>query len=180
MSKPMSSVYSSVERANHWVVSVSIIVLLTIGWALYFKTLGEPMKDDWRDFHKALGTLLIAFGIWRVGFRLVRGFPDPVSGISPRQALLARAVHYLLLAGIVIMPASGFAKSWFAGRQIDMFGLFTIGTPQTKNDALQQVASNLHFFAGLTITTLILLHVAGALKHHFVDRDDTLKRMIRG
>jgi cytochrome b561 len=176
----MPSGFNGIDRANHWIVGLSILGLLTVGWMLYFEALPESAEHGVRDLHKAFGTIILAFGFWRVGYRMLRGFPAPAAPMSSRQLLLSQVVHYLLLALIIIMPASGFFKSLFAGRTIDMFGLFTIGTPDTKNDAIAGIVSSIHFFSGVAITVILLVHVAAALKHHFIDRDATLTRMIRG
>jgi cytochrome b561 len=172
--------YNGIERANHWIAAIAIISLLGMGWILYLEALSGGTEKAARDLHKAFGTIMLAFAIWRVGYRLVRGFPAPVAALGSGQLLLSRVVHYLLLALIVIMPASGFFKSLFAGRPIDMFGLFTIGSPDTKNDAIAGIATSIHFAAGIAITVILLLHIAAALKHHFVERDGTLSRMLRG
>ena len=175
-----TSGYNRIERANHWIVAITILSLRLVGWILYLEALPEDAEKRLRDLHKAFGTVILAFGIWRVGYRLVRGFPAPASVMELWQTLLSQIVHYLLLAFIVIMPASGFFKSYFAGRPIDMFGLFTIGSPDYKNDALAGLASDAHFFAGLAITAILLLHIAASIKHHFLDRDATLLRMLPG
>lgn len=176
----LRTTFNGTERANHWIVGLSILGLLAVGWILYFEALPESAADGVRDLHKAFGTVILAFGFWRVGYRMLRGFPAPAAAMSSGQYLMSRVVHYLLLGFIIIMPASGFFKSLFAGRQIDMFGLFTIGTPDTKNEVIAEIASSIHFFAGIAITVILVLHIVGALRHHFVDRDATLTRMLRG
>lgn len=174
------SIYNGIERANHWIVAIAILSLLTAGWFLYFEALPQETAKGVRDLHKAFGTLILAFGFWRVGYRLMRGFPAPVGSMTSGQLLLSRMVHYLLLALIVIMPSSGFCKSIFSGRLIDMFGLFTIGSPASKNENFADLASALHFVAGVAMTAILVLHIAAALKHHVIDRDTTLTRMLRG
>lgn len=175
-----ATTFSRVERINHWIVAVATLLLLSAGWVLFFKVLSEPAERSLRDLHKAFGVLVLVFGLWRVGYRLLRGFPQPVPGMQNWQLLLSKLVHYLLLAGIIIMPASGFFKSWYAGRPINMFGLFSMGSPGNKDAALAELASTAHYLAGLAITALIVLHIVAAVKHHLFDRDGTLTRMIRG
>lgn len=176
----ITATYNRVERANHWIVALAILGLLAVGWTLYFEALPESAEKGVRDLHKAFGTVILVFGLWRVGYRLILGFPSAAAEMPAGQLLLSKVVHYLLLAMVVIMPASGFFKSLFAGRTIDMFGLFTIGTSDTKNDAIADIASSIHFFAGIAISVIVVLHIAAALKHHFMDRDATLTRMLRG
>lgn len=170
---------NSVDRANHWIAAIVIISLLAAGWGLYFEAFAQDTGHGIRDLHKSFGTLILAFGLWRVTYRLIRGFPEPVAAMRPAQQFAARITHYLLLAFIIIMPASGLCKSLFGGRPIDMFGLFTIGTADMKNETIGELASNVHFVAGVAITLILALHIAAAIKHHFVDRDATLVRMLR-
>lgn len=172
--------YGFVDRFNHWFAALFFVAIACAGWALYFDSFERATAGTVRDLHKAFGTLIGCFAIWRVGARMVRGFPPSVEGASTALAGLARTIHYTLLAGILIMPASGLAKSLFAGRPVDMFGLFTLGSPDSKNEAYAQLASSVHFFAGLAVSLAVCLHVLAALKHHFVDRDQTLVRMLRG
>lgn len=177
---PPKKAYNRVARWNHWITAIAIMPLLIIGWVLFFDLLPQSDAGPLRDLHKAFGTLVLLFALWRVGYRLVDGFPDHVPGVSTAQAQLARVVHYLLLACIIIMPTSGFLKSIYAGRGVDMFGLFTIGTSDTKNEMISGVASTFHYAGGIVLSLLIVVHVIAAIKHHFVDRDTTLKRMLQG
>jgi cytochrome b561 len=179
MSEPLAS-FNRTDRINHWIVAITILALLAAGWMLYFEFFAEETEHGVRDLHKAIGTLILGFGVWRVGYRLFRGFPQPAAEMGSGQLLMVKLAHYLLLAGIIIMPASGFFKSWYAGRPVDMFGLFSMGSPSNKNEALAEIASSIHFLAGVAITVVIAVHIAGAFKHHFIDRDATLARMLRG
>lgn len=172
--------YSFVDRFNHWLAALFFVAIACAGWALYFDSFDQATAGTVRDLHKAFGTLIGLFAIWRVGARMVRGFPPPVEGASTALAGLARSIHYTLLAGVLIMPASGLAKSLFAGRPVDLFGLLTLGSADSKNEAYAELASTVHFIAGVAVSLAVVLHILAALKHHFLDRDQTLVRMIRG
>jgi cytochrome b561 len=172
--------YNFVDRFNHWFAALFFVAIACAGWALYFDSFDRATAGTVRDLHKAFGTLIGVFAIWRVGVRLARGFPPPADGTSTAYAGLARTIHYVLLAGVLIMPASGLAKSLFAGRSVDLFGLLTLGSPNSKNEAYAELASSVHFFAGVAISLAVCLHILAALKHHFLDRDQTLVRMWRG
>lgn len=172
--------YGLVDRFNHWLAALLFVAIACAGWALYFDSFDQATAGTVRDLHKAFGTLIGVFAIWRVGARMVRGFPPPVEGSSTALAGLARTIHYILLAGVLIMPASGLAKSLFAGRPVDLFGLVTLGSPDIKNGAYAELASTIHFIAAVAVSLAVCLHVLAALKHHFLDRDQTLVRMLRG
>lgn len=175
-----STTYSTVGRVNHWLVAVVVIGLLAAGWTLYLDVLDREAARNLRDMHKAIGVCVLAFGIWRVGYRLVCGFPERVGTAPSWQAISARIAHYILLAGILVMPVSGLARGYFAGRGTDVFGLFSIPGAAVENEVLSNLGSATHFFAGLLVTMVLALHILAALKHHFVDRDTTLVRMLSG
>lgn len=169
--------YSRTARFNHWISASLVLVMLAVGWTLYAGVLGQDLSGSVRDFHKALGVVVLVFGIWRVGYRLVKGFPPIVEGTPPWQATTARLAHYVLLAGILVMPISGIAWGFYAGRDLDVFGLFTLAGAAVENEALSDLGSAVHFYAGSAVTFVVFVHLLAALKHHYVDKDSTLRRM---
>lgn len=171
--------YSARARFNHWAVAIAMIAMLIVGWTLALDLLSDAAARGVRDLHKAFGVLILAFGLWRVISRLREGFPPPAAEGPRWQEVAARWMHYALLAAIVIMPLSGLTASMFAGRDIDMFGLFVIPAIG-EVVAIRNAAGATHYFGGIATTLLTLLHIGAALKHHVVDRDATLLRMTRG
>ncbi len=129
--------------------------------------------------HKATGSILLAFALWRVGWRLWQGFPPLISDGPAWQLRLAHWSHYGLLAAIVLMPLSGMAGSLLGGRNIDVFGMFIIPAI-TKNELLHDIAGEVHEIAAYAVLIILVLHIGAALKHHFKDRDQTLNRMLTG
>ena len=92
---------------------------------------------------------------------------------------MAHAVHlllYLLLFAIVI---SGYLISTADGRAIDVFGLFQVPAYPLGLEGQEDIAGAVHWYLALTLMGLTGLHAAGAVKHHFIDKDETLKRMLR-
>lgn len=170
--------YSRTGRINHWIAAGLVLVMLSVGWTLYSGVLGQDLSSSVRDFHKALGVVVLAFGLWRVGYRLVRGFPPVVSGTPTWQAISARMAHYVLLAGILVMPISGIAWGYYAGRDLSMFGLFSFPGAVEENEVLSDIGSWVHFYAGSLVTFVVFVHLLAALKHHFIDKDSTLQRMM--
>lgn len=171
--------YDAVSRLNHWVVAVALIGMVGVGLFLQFGGLEREAAGTLRNLHKATGVLLLAVILWRVGWRLVRGFPPPASVMPAWQLIASKVAHRGLPAGMVLMPLSGIVSSLYAGRAIDVFGLFTLPA-QAEIEWLASSASSMHTIVGRAVAILIVLHVAGALKHRFVDRDGTLDRMLKG
>ncbi len=123
--------------------------------------------------HKSVGVLVLILGGLRVAWRLWQG-ALPEAG----HAQSWQAVYYVLLAGIVVMPFYGLIGSYFGGRATCVFGLFGL-LAGSKSEWLGNLAYGFHGAGAMVLIAAILLHVAGALKHHFLDRNATLLRMGR-
>lgn len=83
----------------------------------------------------------------------------------------------VLLAGIIVMPVSGLMGSLFGGRDVSGFGLFTLPA-LAKIEWLKSLSGGIHGLFGKALAVIVLMHVAAALKHHFIDKDSTLSRML--
>lgn len=177
---PERRAYSSIDRFNHWIMAIAILCLIVIGWTVSLDLLDDDYARDLRNTHKAIGILVFLFAIWRVGWRLAGGFPNPDSNIQPWEATVSRIAHYVLLFCIIAMPISGVLNGYFGGRTAKVFGLFEIAPAAEKVPHLKELFSNTHMVIGVVLTVVVILHIAAALKHHFVDRNTVLMRMTSG
>lgn len=169
--------YGLVSRLNHWLVAVVFIGMLCFGFFLSYGGLTPEVRRALMPVHKSIGTLFLVYASWRVLWRLIQGFPKDISATPPWQHCLARVVHWLLLISVVSMPLSGVVMSLYGGRSIDVFGWFTLPA-QAKTHLVSRLAHEIHEIAPLFIVALVLLHISAALKHHFLDKDNTLRRML--
>ncbi|MGI9310025.1 MAG: cytochrome b, partial [bacterium] len=136
--------------------------------------------------HKSVGVLIFAVILARVWWRAINGFPSAVDGVPAWQRLVARAVHWVLLIGTVLMPISGMTLSIVGGHGLPMFALELIapnldpasGKAVAYNETLANFAHAVHGRVGDAMMIAVVLHVLGAIKHHFIDRDGTLRRML--
>jgi len=170
--------YGAVSRINHWLTAALFLGALALGLTMEYAPLERETKMTLMDPHKALGVSVLLYGIWRVGWRLVRGFPAPAGDDPKWQTVAAKAVHYALLAAIIAMPLSGIAMTVFNGRPLDIAGVTLLASPG-KVEWIANAAHAVHGLAGKAAAILVALHLAAALKHHFIDRDATLRRMTR-
>ena len=129
------------------------------------------------QWHKAFGVALLIYGFWRVGWRIAQGFPRGNTGMPRWQARVAKLTHIGLLAAILVMPVSGVLMTIAAGRDLSIWGV-TLLTAQGKIPWLDAAAGVVHGFAPSVILVLLTLHIGAVLKHHFIDRDATLRRMV--
>lgn len=175
----MITSYDRISRFNHWIMAIAIIGMLSVGLLLEFGSLEQAQKGSLRNLHKATGVMVLIFALWRVGWRMKQGFPPRAAAMPVWKERLATLSHYAMLTGIIVMPISGLIKSLFAGRAIDVYGLFVIPAPE-KIAWLASLGGQVHTWAGYTLAILVLVHITAALTHHLVHRDPTLKRMITG
>lgn len=178
-SRGEGAAYGPIARANHWIVALAMIAALGAGLGIEYLPL-EPAARGWlMGWHKTIGVLVLVTGLWRLGWRMWTRVPAPAADAPRWQAHAAAASHWALLGASILMPLSGIVMTVFNGRSIDLAGPFVI-------PALERVewvaggANAVHALVGTLLVGLIALHVAAALKHQFVDRDGTLRRMALG
>ena len=166
----------------HWVVGVMIIGLLATG--IYMEENEVYALYPW---HKSFGVLIVLFVIARIAWRIKNGWPAAAGDYTRLEKVLSKLVHYLLIIGTVLLPMSGFMMSAMGGHGVAVFGLELVAAnpdpnnPQEMiplNGSLAGFAHGMHGLGGNILIAAIVLHVVGALKHHIVDKDGTLKRML--
>jgi cytochrome b561 len=171
--------YDTVSCINHWIIAIAMIGMLGVGLYLEFGDMEREEAAWLRGRHMAAGVLVLIYGIWRVGWRLMQGFPAPAAPMPAWQENAAAYTHWLLLTGILLMPISGLLRTLFGDHAVDIFGLFAIpGLGEVV--WISAPAKFVHTYFGYALVAIVLVHVAAALKHHLVDRDGTLLRMLSG
>lgn len=169
--------YSIVSLVLHWLIAALVVTQVGLIWA--HEATDGPISREFVQIHKSVGLGILVLTLGRIGWRMANPaipLPDAMPGW---QRLLARATHVLFYVFLIAMPLAGWAASSAAGREIIWFGLFEWpalpigGGRDTAGDLM-----DLHELAAKGLYVLIALHVGGALKHHFVDRDNVLHRMI--
>jgi cytochrome b561 len=171
--------YGPVSRWNHWLVALGMIAALAAGLGVEHLPL-EPETRRWLlGWHRSIGVTVLAVGLWRLGWRLTRGFPEPAGASSPAKDALARALHWTLIAATILMPLTGILMTILDGRAVVLAGPLAIPA-LAEIPWLAEGAEALHALVGTALVGLIGVHVAAALKHHFIDGDATLVRMTTG
>lgn len=172
----MNNKLSKPTIALHWITGLLFIGVLSLG--LYVESLSRsPEKFELLGIHKSLGLIVLVVAAIRLSWRLKEGAISSISSLPPAQAILAKAVHHLLLLGTLLMPISGLMMSIGGGRAIMLFDLELISAGE-KIEWLGGLGSNIHGIAAYVIIATLLLHIAGALKHQFMDKDGTISRML--
>lgn len=169
--------YGAVAKVFHWTIAAAIVFMLGLG--LYMEDL-EPGPLMFRLYfvHKSTGALILFAMLARLAWKKMNVRPAPLPGHSRAERLAASAVHIFLYAAAFVMPVSGWVMSSAKGFSVSVFGWFTLPAVTGKNEGLAKAAAEIHEIAAWLLIAAVVLHVAGAVKHHVIDRDDTLRRML--
>lgn len=163
-------------RMFHWGMAALVLAMLAAG-LLMVKSL-EPWQLTVLSLHKAFGLLALVLVSFRLVNRLRHQLPALPDDLPAAQKTLAKASHYLLYGLLFAMPLSGYAMQYYAGRPIEVFGWFRLPAALEVDIGLYSVFRELHSILALSLLALIMLHVAGALYHHFIRKDKVLKTML--
>ncbi|HHQ6565647.1 cytochrome b [Serratia fonticola] len=170
--------FGHVSVLIHWLVALTVYGMFALG--LWMVTLGY--YDVWYhqapEIHKSIGTLLFIVMVVRVVWRFISPPPKPLvsySRLTRISAVLAHIALYTVLFAILI---SGYLISTADGQAISVFGWFDVPASVTGLPQQADTAGTIHLYLAWAVVVLSVLHALAALKHHFIDRDVTLKRML--
>lgn len=183
MSSAATTRYIPLARALHWLLALGIVGNFALG--VYMSDLPfSPARLQYYSWHKWAGVLVLAFSAVRLLTRLLSpppALPDAVEATMPGwQKLAHHATHLALYTLFFAVPLTGWAYSSAAGFPIVLFGLLPLPDFVPVSEGLADVLKELHELSAFAMAGLVLLHVAGALKHQLVDRDGLMARMSFG
>jgi cytochrome b561 len=174
--------YGAVAIALHWLMAVLLIVLLA--WGLYMVRLPDAGFDTRKIalliYHKEVGMLALLLALLRLAWRVGQALPALVETIPDWQKVIARLVHLCLYALLLALPVSGWLMSSAAGFPVSFLGLFDLPDLVRANDLLFRAFVLVHRWLAYALIALTLLHAGAALGHHFLLRDETLKKILPG
>ncbi|UUX51698.1 cytochrome b [Nisaea acidiphila] len=175
--KNNSETYGLPSRALHWGMAVAIVAMFALGVWMVTLDYYSPYYRLAPDIHRGTGILLLGLLTLRFVWRLFNVDPDrnQLTRIERRGAELAHWGFYPLLLALM---GSGYFISTADGRPIDVFGLFSVPA-MIKSPGMEQAAGAIHEVLAYLTMALAALHALAALKHHLIDRDRTLLRMLR-
>lgn len=162
----------------HWVTAVAVFGMFVLGLWMVELTYYDPWYHRAPWVHKGVGILLFSIVVLRLGWRIADPAPRPSAGhsvLDRRAASLAHTALYLLLFAVML---SGYLISTAEGQGLDVFGLFQVPATLSGMPGQADAAGRVHLVLAWALVGLAVGHGAAALKHHFVDRDRTLRRML--
>ena len=168
--------YGLVAIALHWLMAAGIFFLFGLG--LYMTDL--DYYDSWYhkgpDLHKALGMIVLLLLIARIPWRFLNVRPEPQG--RPWEQRLAHWVHNGHYVLMVLVLVTGYLIPTAKGEGIDVFGFIEVPSIMRLSGPQEDLAGQVHWLSAWFLVVLGVLHALAAYKHHFVDKDDTLLRMI--
>jgi len=172
--------YGAIAILFHWSMALIVIGLAALG--LYMVTLPDVGFNTKKImlilYHKEFGMLVLALLAVRLAWRVTHILPQLVARLPDWQKIAARVVHLSFYALMFALPMTGWLMSSVAGIPVSLFGLFTLPDLLPRDDYLFQRFIDVHKWLGYALILLIFVHVGAALMHHFVFKDDTLRRML--
>lgn len=169
--------YTGFAKGLHWLMALLIIGLLALGLYMHELPL-SPQKLQLYSWHKWAGVTVFVLLLVRVATRIA--FPPPAlpSPMSRLQQQAAHAGHLALYVLMLAIPVSGWLMSSAKGFQTVWFGVLPIPDLLGKDKALGEALAEVHELLSWTLVAVLVAHVGAALKHHWIDRDDVLTRML--
>jgi len=168
--------YTGTAVALHWLTACFIVCGFAVGLWMTGLAFG-PQKLRWHAYHKWIGISVFLLTALRMTWRW-RHPPPPQVPLPEWQRRAAAATHILLYALMFLIPLSGWTYSSATGVSVVYLGLFPLPDLVAKDKTLAAVLKAVHGTLNYTLLALVIVHVGAALKHHIVDRDGVLARML--
>ncbi|MBS0353348.1 MAG: cytochrome b [Proteobacteria bacterium] len=175
MNKPTER-YTGPAIAAHWLIAILILAAFPLGLYMHELTL-SPTKLKLYSYHKWIGMTVLLLFVPRILWRLTHRPPAPLP-MPAWQHKIAEGTHHLLYLLMFLVPLSGWLMSSAKGFQVVYFGVLPIPDLIGKDKGLGELLEEMHEVLSWSLISLVGLHLAGALKHHIIDKDSTLRRML--
>lgn len=173
-----SSEFGIVSIVVHWLVAVTVFGLFGLGYYM----VGLSYYDDWYrlapHIHRSLGVLLFMVVLFRVVWRFANAVPEPLSTHTRWEVISAHVAHGLLYILLFVAMVSGYLISTADGSPIQVFNWFEVASITGQIKGMEDVAGDIHYWSTWAIVILAGLHALAAIKHHVLEKDNTLRRML--
>lgn len=168
--------YNRTAQIIHWVSAIVIIGMFAVGvWMVELNYYSQWYKQA-PHLHKSIGILLALLTLFRIVWK-VKTLSPKIEG-KPIEIKLAKAVHHFIYLDLLLIFLSGYAISTADGRGIEVFNWFTVPGLGELFPGQADLAGAIHALAAWTLIAMAGLHALAALKHHFINKDNTLRKMI--
>jgi cytochrome b561 len=169
--------WGALSQLFHWLIAALIAVQVGLGLTGVALPLGMA-KLATLARHKSLGITILGLALLRLGWRAVNPTPALPGTLRPYERRLARLTHAALYALLIALPLTGWMMSSARGFPVSWFNLVPLPNLVSRSVPLYHSLVHVHVALAITLGAVLTLHIAAAIKHHFVLRDDILRRML--
>ncbi|MBW5429117.1 cytochrome b [Vibrio cholerae] len=170
--------YNLVTRSIHWISALVVIGMFAVGtWMMDLSYYSEWYRTA-PHWHKSVGLLLAGLTLFRLIWKALSSSPKIEGALW--EIVAAKSAHHLMYVGLFVLFVSGYLISTEDGRGIEVFNWFTVSGAGALFENQADIAGNIHFYTAWGLIILAGLHAVAALKHHFINRNNTLRKMLTG
>lgn len=169
--------WGAIAQSFHWVIVLLIVAQFTLA-TLFDDLPAGAKKLTLLSRHKSIGVTILILALLRVLWRSANQTPDLPGTLKPYERSLAKLTHVLLYVLLFAVPFSGWTMSSARGFPVSWFGLFQLPDLVPKNKPLYEFLLSTHGVLAWSLGIVATVHLVAALKHHFMLKDDVLRRML--
>ena len=169
--------WGALSKALHWIIVILIILQFFMASRANGLPRGPALIEAW-GWHKSFGMTILMLAVVRLVWRWLNPTPDLKSETKPWERVLASISHVLLYGLIFALPLTGWMMSSAKNFPVSWFKIFQWPDLVAPDPNLSELMESAHHVLVKVLLVVALLHIAGALKHHFIDKNDVLKRML--
>lgn len=169
--------YGAVQILIHWTTAILVTGMFALGLTMVDLSYYDPWYHRAPALHKSIGLVLMGLFLFRVLWRLGERKPAPLSA-HPWQQKAAGGMHLLLYLALFALLTSGYLIASADGRPIPVFDFFALPALALPVENQEEFAGDVHEVTAWSLIFLVVLHGAAAMKHHFIDKDASLRRIL--
>ena len=170
--------YGWITITLHWLVALLIFGLFGLGYWMVELGYYDPWYKQGPDIHRSIGIILFALMVFRLFWKTIQTKPKPLDSHNKLERVAGSLTHRLLYLLVFVIMISGYLISTADGRAIEVFQLVSVPSMGELFSNQEDIAGLVHQYLAYAMITLVLVHALAALKHHFIDKDKTLTRML--
>jgi len=170
--------YGWITISIHWLVAVTVIGLFSLGYWMVDLGYYDPWYKQGPDLHKSIGILLFIVMMIRVVWRYFQIKPEHLNSHTRIEKKIGSIVHIFLYSALFVLMISGYLISTADGRAIEVFNLLSVASFGELFTDQEDLSGIVHKYLAYALMLTVILHALAALKHHFIDKDNTLRRML--
>ncbi len=170
--------FGLISKLLHWVIALGIIGLIVLGWWMVGLSYYDPWYHDSLELHKALGVVVLALACFKIGWQTFNRTPKANKNLTRFERVASKAMHWTLYGLMIVVPVTGYIITTASGQGVSMFGIFELPAFLPKSDEVRDISTAIHYYFAYAGIVLVAGHAGAALKHNFVNGDDTLRRML--